>query len=486
MHLDSFRATRWIRTINLILQAILVITLFAGLNIVAIHYSWRFDLSRNHRHSLSPETKSYLQTLKRPVRVVVTLTENYQDPDVVADVHGMLREYAFSSAVSGNPISVEYLDPFLRQADAEALGIQETNTIFFLCGDKRRGVKPEELYRLEAGDKREFLAEQVFTAAILDVSALERKKLYFLTGHGELQPDDVSAARGLSILRDGLRTRNFALDTLDLARTKRVPEDAALVIITAPDHIEPFAEEQLRQYLRDRAGRVLLLLAPRVEHGLSDLLLDWGIILARNDVLIDNNPENTTVDGNLRITRFNSHPITQTLINYQWPVIVGMARSVSPLPKRVAPTGIATTILAATSDTAWGETTSSTLTQARFEPGDLKGNPSISLAVAAERVQARGNLPFSVRGGRLVVIGCADLAVNARLSGSPGNQGLLLNAVNWTVDRDAQLAIPPRPIDKFQLSLSQQQLSRLRLALLGGVPGIAALLGLAVYWTRRS
>ena len=485
MHLESFRAVRWIRTINLVLQAILVLTLFAGLNIVAVHYSWRHDLTRNHRHTLSPETKSYLENLKRPVRVVVTLGDNYQDPDVVADVKGILREYAFASASSGHPISVEYLDPFLRQAEAEALGIRETNTIFFLCGDRRRGVRPEELYRLEAGDKREFLAEQVFTAALLDVSSLERSKLYFLTGHGELQPDEVSATRGLSVLRDELRIRNFSIETIDLTHAKRVPDDAALVVIAGPDRIEPFAEEQLRQYMRDRAGRVLLLLTPRVNHGLTDLLLDWGVLLGHNDIIVDNNPENITPEGNLRIPGFYEHPITQTLTSHKLPVLVGYARSVAPVPGRNARTGITTTILAAASETAWGETSNS-LSEAGPGPGDIRGNKRLAIAMACERVQVRDNLRFSVRGGRLVVIGCSDLAVNGRISGSPGNLALLLNAVNWTVDRDAQLAILPRPIDKFQLSLSQQQLSRLNLALLFGVPGLAALLGIAVYWTRRS
>ena len=51
---DSFRATRWIRTVNLVLQAVLFLTLFGGLNYLARHQSWRFDLTRARRYSLSP------------------------------------------------------------------------------------------------------------------------------------------------------------------------------------------------------------------------------------------------------------------------------------------------------------------------------------------------------------------------------------------------------------------------------------------------
>ena len=70
--IESYRTVRWIRTINLVLQAALVLTLFGGLNYLAIHYHWRYDLSRHHRYSLSPETISYLGELKRPIRIVVT------------------------------------------------------------------------------------------------------------------------------------------------------------------------------------------------------------------------------------------------------------------------------------------------------------------------------------------------------------------------------------------------------------------------------
>ena len=62
---------------------------------------------------------------------------------------------------------------------------------------------------------------------------------------------------------------------------------------------------------------------------------------------------------------------------------------------------------------------------------------------------------------------------------------MCINAINWAVDRDTQLHLPPRPIEHFQLSLSQEDLAKLRLGLLFVLPGAAALLGFIVYWTRR-
>ena len=114
-----------------------------------------------------------------------------------------------------------------------------------------------------------------------------------------------------------------------------------------------------------------------------------------------------------------------------------------------------------------------------MEPRDHLG-----VVVASERVSVRDNLPFSVRGGRVVVFGTGELIANDRIA-LEANENIFLSAVNWTVDRDSQFNIPARPIERFQLSLSAGELTRLRYSLLLALPSAAALLGLIVYWTRR-
>ncbi len=494
MHFESFRAVRWIRTLNLVLQAILFTTFFGGLNFLAIHFSWRFDLTRNHRFTLSPETRSYLHTLKRPVHIVATFTSDFADQDAVSDIKGLLREYAFASEANGPTarIKVDFLDVYRSPRLARELGVDQPNTIFFICGDQKREVTPSDLYRIVGGEKKQFLGEQAFTAAILDVSSPGQKKIYFLVGQGEYRLDDVSLNRGLSTLRDELRLRNFDVETIDLSTVRKVPDDAALVVAVAPQRVDPFVEEQLRQYLSNHAGRLILLLATRTPSGLNRLLDDWGIW--DQDVIIhDSNPEYVTEDGDLNIRTFNAtHPITRTLIERDLTLQVGECRCEMPYPDKMSGSGLTITTLAATSTTAWGERNYRLRRQAVFDPNqDLRGTPTadpknrLGIAVASERVRARENMPFSVRNGRIVVFGAADLVVNNRIAASQGNETIFLNAVNWCVDRDTQLAIPPRPIDRFQLSLSQAELLRLRYALWFGVPGIVALLGLAVYWTRR-
>ncbi|MBP9914089.1 MAG: GldG family protein [Opitutaceae bacterium] len=494
---DSFRTARWLRTINLVLQAVLFLTFFAGLNYLALNYSWRKDLTQHRRYSLSPETLSYLRNLQLPVRIVATFTaesDNAAAAQAYRDVNGLLREYLYATASRPNGrITAEYIDVYQNRREAEQAGIEQANVIVFICGDKRRVVTLDELYRVENREKKAFLGEQSITAAILDVSSPEKKKIYFLTGHGELRPDDIDPNRGLSALNDQLRLRNFDVLFLQLSTARKIPDDAALIVAAAPQgRYDASEQELLRQYLSTRAGRLILLLAPGVPHGLDNLLYDWGVLV--DDVVIyDRNPESFSDNGDFILRNFTPHPITQTLLDFKLVLRLGLCRSVRPDPGRSTSNGLEVTTLVATYPTAWGEVSyRGNRNLPEYDSGiDLKGMPNLPPAnrlgvmVASERVPVRDNLPFSVRTGRLVAMGTGDLVANDRIA-NEGNLAFFLNAVNWAVERDTQLNIPARPIERFQLSLNQLELTKLRYSLLLGLPALAAALGLFVYWSRRS
>jgi hypothetical protein len=491
---ESFRAVRWIRTLNLVLQAVLFLSLFAGLNYLASRHAWRFDLTRQRKFSLSAETLSYIKNLQRPVHIVISLGDENESPEV----RGLIDEYITAAAAEPEKpgrITRESLDVYQNRRRAEELGLDQPNVLLLLSGDNRHAIPINDLYQIKNQQRVAFQGEQVLTSAILDVASESRQKIYFLVGHGELRPEDTDANRGLSTLRDQLRVRNFTVDAIDLSVTRRIPTDASLLIAVAPQSRYTAAEQELlRQYLNARAGRLLLFLNPRTSTGalgLENLLLDdWGV-LVNDDVICDTGPENIADNNDLLIWAFLPHPITESLINYKMKLRFSDTRSVMPDPGRSANSGLNTVTLAATSTTAWGERDYRSRNKPEFNRGidtaPLRGmDPPdrLGVVVASERVRVRSDLPFSVPGGRVVVFGNADFVANSRID----NASLMvaLNAVNWSVDRDRQLNVPARPIERFQLSLSAAEFQRLRYALLLAVPGGTLLLGLLVYWTRRT
>lgn len=488
---ESFRAVRWIRTLNLVLQAVLVVTFFVGLNYVAKNHAWRFDLTQQRKFSLTPESLSYIKNLPRPVHIVVTLGAEDDNPDV----RGLIDEYVYATEerIAGR-ITKEFLDVYQNRRRAEALGVDQAGILLLLSGDKRRVVTIDELYTLKEKKRDLFRGEQTLTSAILDVSMLKREKIYFASGHGELRVDNADAQTGLSTLRDQLKIRNYEVEPLDFTAIRKLPADVSLLVIVNPQSAYSREEqEMLRQYLSAGAGRLLLFLPfgkTTAALGLDDLLLDWGV-LVHNDWVID--PENMTENIELLVRAFTAtHPISKPLVDSgSQPLRLTAARTVNPDPGRSLGAGLNVVTLAATSTNAWGERGFRPGEAPRYDPGvDTRPLPGmdppnrLGVVVASERLAVRDNLPFSVPGGKLVVFGSGDLVANGRLD----NAALLiaLNAVNWAVDRDHQLAIPPRPIERFQLSLSATDFTRLRYALLLGLPGAALLLGLLVYWTRRA
>ncbi len=122
---DSFRAARWIRFTNLVLQAVLFLLLFAGLNYLAQKHLWRKDLTQSRQHSLSAETKSYLEGLERDISIVVTITNDGENEELAAayrDISGLLREYTYLTRNRDKgKIEVRFLDVYQSRRDAEAL-----------------------------------------------------------------------------------------------------------------------------------------------------------------------------------------------------------------------------------------------------------------------------------------------------------------------------------------------------------------------------
>ncbi|WP_438479418.1 Gldg family protein [Oleiharenicola lentus] len=491
---DSFRAARWMRFINLILQALLFLALFAGLNYLALKHSWRFDLSQSRQHSLSTETLAYLDSLKRDVTVTVTISDDeLADDEVVQsyrEISTLLREYAYRTAgKASGKVEVRFLDVYKNGRKAAELNINLANVVVLDSGTSRTVLTSSDFYRYKNKKRDAFKGEATLTAALLDVSNPDKKKVYFISGHGEMSPFDTSPQRGLSQLHDELRARNFDVAQLDLSLTRRIPpEENALLIIAAPQRrFQLYEEILLRDYLSTRAGRVILMLDSRANVGLDNLFFDWGVMVHNTSpkIIIDPHNNSITETNDLRIWTFAADPdskITDIMTGAGLVLQLGETRIVGEDISRPSDDGLRVKRLAVSSAEAWGE--SNFYSQPVFTPGqDLVKGPQGAFVIS-ERLKPANDLPLSVRGGRLAVFGTGEIVNNRRID-LAGNLGLFLATVKWAADSDVPVSVPVRPIQRYSLSLSQEDVLRLRLGLLLIVPGIVAIIGIIVYWTRR-
>ena len=486
---DEYSFARRFRAINRAFQIVLCVSLIIGLNYLASKYFRRFDLSQSGTYTLAAESKAYIRALTQPVDIIVTIPN---DPDVPelkqinSDLRKLLRQYEAEDARNGESlINVEFVDIYRQRKRAQEIAqkyqLTQENVILVASGDRTREIRQAELYENDGENITGFRGESAFTSALLEVSSSKTEKLYFLVGHGEMQLDDVDPLLGLSQLESFLLERNLSIGVLDLALTPAVPEDADMVIVASPQ-ASLLAEEveKLRRYMTERNGRMMIFISPGRIHGMDELLFDWGV-LADDMAVIDAGDDYRAQGGDLIIRRFADHPITELLIDYKITALFGLPRPVRIDPAAVDIEGLTVEPIIGTSQQSWAERDYRTQTPIQYDAGrDLPG--PISIATVSTR-SAGSELGINIRGGRMIVFGNSDFIANNRFRAF-GNQSIIINSINWLLNRTSMLNIPSRPLQSYQLIMSDQELKHL-LYWFTLVPGLAAVLGLTIHLIRR-
>ena len=481
---------------------LLAFALFIIVNYFGWKYHQRYDWTQSQLYSLSEKTENVLKELDRDIEIVVFMSPG---DELFSAVSEQLARYE-----SGTPrVEIRYVDPEKNLLEAQTLvdryELSHLNVVVFDSGDDRRIVDSSELADYDYSGMQYgqgpqligFKGEQVFTSTLLDLMESRKPKILFTTGHGELSLDDQSP-EGMSLARELLGKDNFELEEWATIGQSHVPPDTDLVVIAGPD--STFLEPELQvlgSYLAG-GGRMLVLLDPTlapgqglVETGLESLLLDFGVKVGEDIVVDPSNPLPFFGAETLFVTAYSDHPIVRSLDQAQLPVVVALARSVGLAPEVE---GYDMQELMRTTADGWGETGFDNLQQVERGEQDLMGPVPLAVAVeassesgAGEEVDILADDAASAEPSgqmRLVVVGDSDLATNTQLQNVP-NATFLANALNWLVEREALVAIPPKQPEQVKLNLTGAQLSRLTWLVLIVLPSLVVLVGLTVYLRRR-
>lgn len=476
---------RWlVRTGTLSAGVLLIAALLVMVNYLGWKYHQRFDWTSSRLYTLSEKSENVVRDLERDVDFIVFLQPG---DELFEPVRELLSQYDAAS----QRVRVRYVDPQKDRIEAERLVSQYQITgygVVVASGEDRRVIPSGDLAELDfsgmqmgqAPTLSAFKGEQLFTGAILQLNEGRKPRVLFTTGHGERSLDD-QGEQGLSAIQEILGADNFDIEEWSALGKTAVPAGTDLVVIAGPK--SPFLQPELSglaAYL-NAGGRVLALLDPTLGQaegtglastGFEGWLGRFGVRLG-SDIVVD--PPNT-IPGFTAATLFSNdygdHAVTNALVQSRVPVLVSVARSVG----RTEAAGFTVTELARTSDQGWGETNLSALAEVERDDRDLSGPVSLGVAVEAEKGQGRK--------ARLVVFGDSDFATNQLIQGNPPNGILLANALNWLVEREALLAIPPRKTEQVRLNLTKEQGWTVYAIALLLLPGLAALAGIVV-WSRR-
>jgi ABC-type uncharacterized transport system involved in gliding motility auxiliary subunit len=470
--------------LNLAAGVLLAFVLVQMVNFIALNNTQRWDWSGRQYYALSEKTTNLLAELEQRVEVTIVFQQEHA---LYTDIENLLEEYQYQS----RNIHVEWVDPARDLARTEKLagkyGLTEAQVVVFDINGKSKVVRESELadYKMIKGRRMPtisaFKGEQAFSSAIQGLVQGETPVVYFLVGHNERRVTDFDQIAGYSTIGGVIFNDNLEVKELMLTGEKQIPEDAAALIIAGPSKPMSATESEMVEDYLNRSGRVMVLLDALKETGLETMLRRWGVAL-RNDFVLD--PENTLKGSDVYIRTYYEHPITMHMggagARFHLP------RSIEPLvvDDQNAEAGDRPTVvpLAMTSEKSWSETQVDE-SPAKYDEnsGDLRG--SFSLAVAVERGATQEMLDVQIRPSRMVVFGDSDFVSNGALAG--GDQDLFMSALNWLLDREVLMAIAPKPIEEIKLSLTSKQLNKLFWINIAGIPSVAGVAGLWVWFRRR-
>lgn len=424
---------------------------------------WRYDSTETGEFTPLPQTIELIQNLDEPVHVI-----GFYTFDVAADQEQAQAALDSLKAYS-DKFTYEFQDPNENPLLAQKYELNFNGTLVFTKGE---------------GDKQVFSKSSTATdrdiyLALVKVVNPVHKKLYFVTGHGERDPEDFGLD-GLGTAKQFNTDAGFEIAPLNLFTTGSVPDDATVVAIV--DQQVPMTDDEVKaiQDYLNRGGSVFLArdvidgdARQRVEtDGINALLqTDWGITL-RDDIIIDQtlSQAGQTFGINFLGADYGNSPITRDLKQYGTAFYA--ARSLVTEDRA----GISKINLITTSDQAWGETDFQALSQGSAQPdAGADADGVLNVGVSAEN---------SATGGRLVVFGDTDFLSN-RLITLGGNNLLFSGALNWLANDEVSIDLAPRDTVQRQVLIPQTQLGFLQMTSLCLSPVLMMILGIGVWYSRR-
>lgn len=469
---------RWATGANAVLVAAIVLVILGLLSELARRHPLRIDVSADALATLDPDTLSVLALAgERGDRVTVTAFSAQAKDDEAWVRDRMMRD--FLAVLDGGSIETRFVDFDSDRLTAERLGVDRYGTVVVEAKGDRVDLSDRDVFRARGPKgKRDvtFVGEGAISAAIRQVLSERRPTLYVLRGHGEREVYDRGLGE-LEALADRIDEQGFAVRPLDLlgdaargAQPTVPPDAAAVLILGLALPLAGLEEEALRTWL-GTGGALGLFLDPG--DPVPPLLGELGITVGTG-IVLDATSWFPNVDRPL--LRYGAHPITEVLVASDTPTVVSVAAPLGVEPKD----GVTAETLLRTSPQGWVER-GDEQPPAYTPEVDGAGPATVGLAVTVSRPH-----PWAKQGSaRLVVVGDVEILRDELLSDAPGNGTFVTNVLRWLVRTDQGFARVGRPTRLRRLELGASQLAVVRWLLIGGMPLLAVLGGMAVALARR-
>jgi ABC-type uncharacterized transport system involved in gliding motility auxiliary subunit len=473
--------------LNTIVMIAVFIAILICANYLGVIKHRRFDVTASSQFTLAPQTMNVIKELKAPVQAIGFFPSGSQYQAAQREIQNLLEEYRYFN----RDFSYKFVDPEAKPALAKQYQVRYNGTIVFVSGSRQKTI-------LAAN-------EQNFTGALLEVTGIKAKKVYFLTGHGERDMNDKSEG-GYFVAGRGLIRDLYQIETLNLTLTPEVPQDCAVLIMAGAKKAFPPAEKKALQAYLKRNGKILVLVDPNPPAEVREIIAEWGITIDQGRVIdkrayaapdmaspaiFRGNYPPYVITAGLDTTYFPdaasvilTNELSRVLVKkdtekdadkaaeVKWPLTPVQYGNVAVLPAML------------TTRSSWLERTGK-----KPESKDDKGAKGplalgAMLIASAPLVEEMSSDVKREKLTRLVVIGDSDFASNAHIQNG-GNGDLFLNAVNWLAEEEHLIAIRPKQYSFRRLVVSKNAERFIRYSSVGLLPVLVIILGGIIWWRKR-
>jgi hypothetical protein len=373
--LQTGRLGNTINSLKAGLYSFFILASLVALFVLALPRLPRLDMTSTGMNSLSEIGAAYLQQIDEPVELVA----------FTYDVEDFTHFFERIKAVNPDHISYAIYNPFKDVEKAREFADQ---------------VYPDDVFvRIDGQTERmKGRSEGLLINKIVAAQRTGPDTLYFLTGHGEMSPvppkEQTDQLKSMSQVSNLLRERGFQVDLLDIQQQRRVPGNAAALVIFAPlSRLADAERDAILSYLSS-GGKLVMSL------GLGDatrdpmtrpVLKSWALIAAAMGVQIKDRGVVDVVATQMFPSQpipalpaflFGMQPISPNDDTYR-SVIFLLSRAMQPLDDQ--PDGTQATPLLYSSEQSLTRETAQLFKGAdtfRYDPEELKAEP---LLIRSER-----------------------------------------------------------------------------------------------------
>ena len=441
-----------------VVYVLVVITAVVIVNILANRYTKSYDGTSNKRYSLSEQTAKIVKGLKDNATILY-----FDQGTRFQHAKDLLDEYASLSP----KVHVDYIDPDKNPQQAREEGIKNYGTALVQVGDRKEEAKS--------------MTEEGITGALIRVLKNKTRTVCFVAGSGEHQIDD-SDRNGYSDFKQLVGKDNYEAKSIDLLQKAEVPSDCTALVIGGPtrDYQQPEVDA-IKKYVED-GGRALFMLDPPLKIGRSDiaendaltsLLQTWGVTMDKN-LILDLNPIGQLAGLGPQVALVTSYD-SQPIVNGMKGTATGF-----PLSRSIQIKNGDKTTVQKLFDSSTTSLATTNLNSPAVDPNDPK-NKKGPMTIAAAGTYNTGKQDSQ---GRFVIVGSSSWAANSFIKFN-GNSDLALNTIDWLASDEDLISIRPKQEEDRRITMTNAQLSLVRLTSQFLLPLVVVFAGVSVWWRRR-